>query len=79
VVLEGSIDRNFSMLLQTTITAAADDWSIARFSLLGAHLASLREESGRSLYQVTARDREANARGNDPVLSTLDDSDFDEL
>jgi hypothetical protein len=28
---------------------------------------------------VTARDREANARGNDPVLSTLDDSDFDEL
>nr|WP_322666806.1 hypothetical protein [Dendronalium sp. ChiSLP03b]MDZ8209296.1 hypothetical protein [Dendronalium sp. ChiSLP03b] len=29
--------------------------------------------------QVTARDRENTAEKNDPVLSTMDNSDFDEL
>jgi len=61
------------ILLQTTIPYAEDDWHIGRFSLLCDHLASLGH------FDVVARDRKPNADGTDPVLSTLDESDFDEL
>lgn len=67
------------ILLQTTIPTTEDDWSIARFSLLSEYLSSLKDSQGHSLCEVTARDREANAQGDDPVLSTLPDSGFDEL
>lgn len=67
------------ILLQTTIPTAADDWSIDRFSLLSNYLASLHDEAGAPLFQVTARDRDANAEGHDRVLSRLDRSEFDEL
>ncbi len=67
------------ILLQTTIPTTADDWSIARFSLLHGYLSSLRDQAGNPLCEVTSRDREANENGDDPVLSTLDTSDFDEL
>src|SRR5262245_27657280 len=68
-----------NILLQTTIPAITDDWNIDRFSLLRKHLASLTNESGKPLYEVTARNREVNADGNDSVLSVLDTTDFDEL
>jgi hypothetical protein len=67
------------ILLQTTIPTTEDDWSIARFSLLHNYLASLMDDQGKPLCEVVSRDREANAAGDDPVLSTLDTSDFDEL
>ena len=67
------------ILLQTTIPATEDDWSIERFSLLRDHLSSLKNEQGSPLYQVTTRNREVDAAGNDPLLSTLDNSNFDEL
>lgn len=67
------------ILLQTTIPAIEDDWNIDRFSLLRDHLSSLKDEQGRPLYQVTARNREEDAAGNDRVLSALDTSNFDEL
>jgi hypothetical protein len=67
------------ILLQTTIPSIEDDWNINRFSLLRDHLSSLRDEEGRAVYEVTARDREANEDGNDEVLSRLDTTDFDEL
>jgi hypothetical protein len=67
------------ILLQTTIPFAADDWHIGRFSLLRDHLVSLKNETGASLYAVTTRNRETDEAGNDPVLSQLDASDFDEL
>src|SRR4026209_2045077 len=67
------------ILLQTTIPAAEDDWSIDRFSLLRDHLASLKDEDGNPAYEVTARNRESNGEGNDALLSRLDESDFDEL
>ena len=67
------------ILMQTTIPFAEDDWHIGRFSLLRDELASLKDESGKSLYELTTRDRETDAAGNDPVLSTLDKSDFQEL
>src|SRR5713101_802618 len=67
------------ILLQTTIPAIADDWNIDRFSLLRDHLASLTDESGEPLCNVTARNREVNTDGNDAVLSVLDTTDFDEL
>ena len=73
------MSRPVRILLQTTIPTTADDWSIERFSLLREHLASLKDEAGSSLCEVTARDREADAEGNDPVLRALDASDFDEL
>jgi hypothetical protein len=67
------------ILLQTTIPATEDDWNIERFSLLRAHLRSIKDETGHSLYEVIARNRETNAEGNDAVLSALDTADFDEL
>lgn len=68
-----------SILLQTTIEPAPDDWGIARFSLLRDHLETLRGEDGTPLYAVTARDRAAPPGVSDPVLATIDESDFDEL
>jgi hypothetical protein len=67
------------ILLQTTIPYVEDDWNINRFSLLRDHLASIRDDRGAPLYEVTARDRETNANGDDTVLSVLDTTDFDQL
>jgi hypothetical protein len=67
------------ILLQTTIQAVEDDWNIDRYSLLRDYLASLEDERGSPLFAVTARDREPDVRGHDPVLSALADSDFDEI
>lgn len=67
------------ILMQTTIPFAEDDWHIGRFSLLRDELASLKDEAGNPLCEVTTRDRESDAAGNDPVLSTLDTKDFNEL
>lgn len=66
------------ILLQTTIPTTEDDWSIARFSRLGALLAAQRDDRGEPLYAVTLRDREGRGQP-DPVLSRLDESDFDQL
>jgi len=66
------------ILLQTTIPPTDGDWSIARFSMLRDHLKSLVDADGAPLCAVTARDRSA-ATGPDPMLSTIDRSDFDEL
>ena len=67
------------ILLQTTIPASDDDWTIDRFSLLHEHLSSITDEHGKALYEVTARNREEDGGGNDKVLSKLDDTDFHEL
>lgn len=67
------------VLMQTTIPFAEDDWHIGRFSLLRDELALLKDNAGNPLYEVITRDREPDAAGNDPVLSTLDTSDFKEL
>ncbi|HEV7681067.1 MAG TPA: hypothetical protein VGO68_03010 [Pyrinomonadaceae bacterium] len=67
------------ILMQTTIPFAEDDWHIGRFSLLRDQLASLKDDAGGPLCEVTTRNRESDAAGNDPILSTLDTTDFDEL
>lgn len=59
------------ILLQTTISASPDDWDIERFSLLAGELRA-------AGHEVTARNR-ADDDGDDPVLSRLDSSDFDQL
>jgi hypothetical protein len=59
------------ILLQTTIPYVEDDWHAGRFSLLCKEL----ERGG----LVVARNREPDANGDDPILSRLGDSDFDEL
>lgn len=61
------------ILLQTTILFNADAWHIGRFAKLGRHLRSLPG------VEVTARDRGTPAGVDDPVLSMIDISDFDEL
>jgi hypothetical protein len=66
------------ILLQTTIPPVADDWNIGRFSMLRDYLAGLADGGGAPLCEVTARDR-ASPGIPDPVLSTIDSSDFDEL
>ena len=66
------------VLLQTTIVTTEDDWSIARFSRLGAFLRDQRDSDGRPVFEVTMRDREQPGTP-DPVLAALDKSDFDEM
>jgi hypothetical protein len=58
------------ILLQTTIAESPDDWDITRFSLLAAELRA-------AGHEVTARNR-AN-RAHDPILSRLDELDYDQL
>jgi hypothetical protein len=67
------------ILLQTTIPFTEDDWHIGRFSLLGEHLASLKDAAGHALYDVTVRNIEKDAAGSDTILSRLFETDFDEL
>ena len=66
------------VLLQTTIAPVANDWSIARFSLLAALLRQERDESGQPLFDVTTRDRDPLG-APDTVLSNLDRSDYQQL
>jgi hypothetical protein len=73
------MNQPLRILLQTTIPETEDDWSIARFSLLTNYLGALLDQKGHPLCQVTARDRQANSDGNDPVLSALSRADFDQL
>lgn len=63
--------KPLKILLQTTIRTAEDDWNIGRFSLL-------RDELAKDA-QVVARDREPGLDGNDPVLASIDTSDFDQI
>ena len=65
------------VLLQTTIPERVDDWHAGRFSLLHSVLQSQVDECGKPLFAVTARDRVGS--DCDPLLSTLDSSEFDEL
>lgn len=73
------MNKPIRILLQTTIGAIEDDWNIDRFSLLREHLSSITGDQGRALCEVTSRNRETDADGNDTVLSSLDQTDFDEL
>lgn len=66
------------ILLQTTIVATDNDWHIGRFSLLREFLAGLRGADGQPLFDVTARDR-ISVGAADPVLSTLAESDYDQV
>jgi len=67
------------ILLKTTIGASDNDWSVGRFSLLAEHLRSLRDLSGRPLYEVTARDRAQDAAGDDVDLAELASGAYDQL
>lgn len=73
------MNKQVKILLQTTIPHDDNDWHAGRFSLLADHLRSLKDDSGDSLYDVTARNREQGSDGNDAVLASLDGSDFDQL
>ena len=58
------------ILLQTTIVENLDDWDITRFSLLADELRA-------AGHEVTARNR--LSRDDDPILSRLDELDYDQL
>lgn len=77
--MEGSMKRPINILLQTTIPTVEDNWHIGRFSLLRQCLSSITDDVGVPLFAVAARDREDPGAGDDPVLSQLAESDFDEL
>jgi hypothetical protein len=72
------MNHTIRVLLQTTIPATTNDWSIARFQLLAKFLREQRDSDGQLLFDVAARDREPLG-APDSVLSTLDRSGFDEL
>ena len=71
-------DSPIKVLLQTTIATTGDDWSIARFSRLGALLRAQHDGEGRPIFEVTMRDRERSG-APDPVLASLDETDFDQM
>lgn len=66
------------ILLQTTIPATVDDWSISRFGRLADFLRDQTDGDGRTLFEVTTRDRDPLG-APDAVLSALDHSGFDQL
>ncbi|HTJ65346.1 MAG TPA: hypothetical protein VL899_16215 [Alphaproteobacteria bacterium] len=66
------------ILLQTTIPFTENDWHIGRFSLLADCLANLCDRDGNPLFDITARDRDPLGKP-DAVLSTLHQSDFNQL
>ncbi|MFC0398828.1 hypothetical protein [Paraburkholderia rhizosphaerae] len=70
--------RTVQILLQTTIPTADNDWSIARFSRLTELLRAYHDNDERVTFNVVARDRDPLGQP-DPVLSRLDESEFDEL
>lgn len=72
------MNKPVTVLLQTTIEHTANDWHIGRFELLRDYLTSLEAPDGTALFRVTARDRD-KVGSPDPVLSSLDRSDYDEL
>lgn len=59
-----------NILLQTTIARDPGDWDISRFSLLARELRA-------AGHRVTARNRDG--AGEDPVLSRLDELEYDQL
>ena len=68
------------ILLQTTLlSTTTDDWTIPHFSMLRDYLNGLMDDTGAALFTVTARDREPDATGNDPILTHLSRDRFDEL
>jgi hypothetical protein len=71
------LQRTLRILIQTTTRAMPGDWSIDSFALLIEHLATLRDSEVR--FEVTGRNRDAGADGDDPVLAAVDRSPFDEL
>jgi len=77
--LKINMEKPIHILLQTTIPFIEDDWNINRFSLLCDHLSSVRDDAGQAVFKITTRNREANADGDDVVLSALDSTDVDEL
>jgi hypothetical protein len=76
--MDVSVTRPIKILLQTTIPTTADDWSIGRFGLISQFLREQRGERGNPLFEVVSRDRDALG-APDRVMSTLDQSDFDEM
>ena len=67
------------ILVKTTIGPVADDWHVGRFSLLTEHLRSLKDSSGGVLYDVVARDRNENPKGDDTDLLQLANGAYDQL
>jgi hypothetical protein len=65
------------ILVQTTIPRRADDWSVESLALMRRELASIEDAGLR--FDVVARNRATDSSAPDPVLSTLHESDFDEL
>ena len=60
------------ILVKTTIGPVADDWHVGRFSLLTDHLRG-------ALYDVVARDRSENQKGDDTDLVQLANGAYDQL
>ncbi|HEY9180415.1 MAG TPA: hypothetical protein VIO32_06825 [Candidatus Baltobacteraceae bacterium] len=61
-----------NILVQTTLRDGEGEWQIERFS----SIVSLLRNDG---HDVVARNRTPQSDGSDPLLSTLDASDFNEL
>lgn len=66
------------LLLQTTIPATSDDWSIERFSLLACLFDQDRDAEGARTFEVLARNRDPLG-APDPILSALDAREFDQV
>jgi hypothetical protein len=72
------VNKPINVLLQTTIEHSENDWHIGRFSMLREYLASIIASDGAPLFHVTARNRDPIG-APDALLSTLDESVYDEL
>jgi hypothetical protein len=81
------MSKPIRILLQTTVPSTDDNWGIDRLSMLRDYLVSIKDDAGNPACDVVARvggaslkeNRQLDANGDDPILSTLGDADFDEL
>src|SRR5262249_57209832 len=67
------------ILLKTTSSFIEDDWHIGRFALLQRHLRSLIGAGGSPLYEVAARDRIENGKGDDVDLRAAGEGAYNQV
>jgi len=67
------------ILLKTTIPHARDDWHVQRFSLLHLQLSSITDQAGNVLFEVVARDRRDDGKGDDIDIQSLFEQGIEQL